>query len=147
MVTTPMMEAVRPKTMLVMVSGDKVVDEEEEGAAARAELGDIDMLKVEYTIRIYWDEERGRAYPRDQGKGREISTYLHMGDGGLRSTASLSRYWYIEWILRQRHPTTRPAPRSCHEGSQAPPLTDQPLHIAQHVVFQPLTLAFYWRHL
>lgn len=46
MVTTPMMEATRPKAMLVMVSGDKAVDEGGE-AAARVELGDIDMMKVE----------------------------------------------------------------------------------------------------
>jgi len=41
-----MTEAARPKTMLVMVSGDKAVDEEV-GAAAGAELGDMDMIKVE----------------------------------------------------------------------------------------------------
>lgn len=39
------MEAARPKIMLVMVSGDKTVDEEE-GAAAGAESGDMDMGQV-----------------------------------------------------------------------------------------------------
>lgn len=44
-----MMEAARPKIMLVMVSGDKTVDEEG-GAEAGAELGDMFIMPAERTI-------------------------------------------------------------------------------------------------
>jgi hypothetical protein len=42
----PMTEAARPKTILVMISGDKEVDEERE-AAVGAELGDMDMRQAD----------------------------------------------------------------------------------------------------
>jgi len=45
MVTTPITEAARPKTMLVMVSGDIEVDEGE--AAAGPESEDMEIMQAE----------------------------------------------------------------------------------------------------